>query len=61
MDPDDGSGSLLSLKESGVGAIYLGNIATPFTIKDDANSELGQVKASGIYLAEQGGPGRSSS
>jgi hypothetical protein len=56
-NPGDGSGSLLSLKESGVGAIYLGNQATPFAIKDASNNELGQVRSSGIYLAEQGGVG----
>jgi hypothetical protein len=56
-NPGDGSGSLSSLKDSGVGAIYLGNQATPFTIKDASNSELAQVRSSGIYLMEDGTAG----
>jgi hypothetical protein len=57
QNPGDNGGTLLSLKESGIGAIYLGNVSTPFDLKDASNSDLGQVKASGIYLAEAGGVG----
>jgi hypothetical protein len=56
-NPGEGDGSLLSLKDSGVGAIYLANLATPFDLKDAGNNDLGQVKASGIYLAEDVGVG----
>jgi hypothetical protein len=56
-NPGAEDASLLSLKESGVGAIYLGNLSTPFTIKDASNTELAQVKSSGIYLMEEGGVG----
>ena len=53
----DEGGTLLSLKDSGVGAIYLASLATPFDLKDAANNDLGQVRTSGIYLAEAGGVG----
>jgi hypothetical protein len=56
-NPGEEGASLLSLKESGVGAIYLGNLSTPFTIKDTSNTELAQVRSSGIYLMEEGGVG----
>jgi hypothetical protein len=56
-NPGAEDASLLSLKESGVGAIYLGNLSTPFTIKDASNTELAQVRSSGIYLMEEGGVG----
>lgn len=40
-----------------VGAIYLGQAATPFSLKDEGNALQGVVRASGIYLAEDGGVG----
>jgi hypothetical protein len=53
----DGSESLRSLEDSGIGAIYLGRQATPFDVKDSTNNELGDVRTSGIYLTEKGVPG----
>ncbi|MCB1724429.1 MAG: hypothetical protein H6953_14760 [Chromatiaceae bacterium] len=53
----DGSTSLLALGLQGVGAIYLGRVASPFTVKDDANQDLGQVRNSGIFLNEDGSVG----
>ena len=38
-----GNDLLKSLGETGVGAIGLGNIATPFDIKNNANQLLGQI------------------
>lgn len=52
-----GKDSLVGLKQSGVGALYLGNAATPFEIKTGSNESLGAVKASGIYLNENGSAG----
>ena len=46
--------TLLSLKERGVGALYLGSTDTPFSLKDDDNRLQGQVRASGMYLRENG-------
>ena len=55
----DGAGTdrLQSLGEAGVGAIGLGNIATPFDIKNNANQLLGQIRSSGIVLQENGAAG----
>lgn len=50
----DGTTSLLALGQRGVGAIYLGRVDSPFTVKDDANQALGQVRSSGIFLGEDG-------
>lgn len=51
--PDaSGGGSVRSLREAGVGALYLGHTATPFTLKDD--TALGAVRSSGVYVAEDG-------
>lgn len=52
-----GQQSLVSLSERGVGALYLGSIATPFSLKDGDNRLLGQICASGIYLNEDGSAG----
>lgn len=52
-----GGGSLTSLKAMGVGALFLGSQATPFELKNDANQSLGAVKASGVYVNENGSTG----
>lgn len=56
----DSSGNdvLTSLKDSDIGAIYLGNSRTDFTVTDDTDSTpVAQVRASGIYLHEDGTSG----
>lgn len=56
--PDaEGKGSLRSLGEAGVGALYLGRVATPFALKDAANDTQGLMRASSVYLREDGGAG----
>ena len=56
--PDSGNqGTLSSLADHGVGALYLGQAETPFALKDGANNSLGAVRASGVYLAENGSAG----
>ncbi|MCL2458580.1 MAG: hypothetical protein FWF31_06975 [Desulfobulbus sp.] len=52
-----GEDQLLSLKDQGIGAIYLGRIDTPFSVKDDSNTLQGQVRATGLFLFENGGAG----
>jgi hypothetical protein len=52
-----GKDSLVGLKQSGVGALYLGAAATPFEIKTGSNDSLGAVRSSGIYLNENGSAG----
>jgi hypothetical protein len=53
----NGKESLLSLKDRGVGALYLGSTDTPFSLKDDDNRLQGQVRATGLYLRENGAAG----
>ena len=53
----DGGGQLATLKAKQVGALYLGSQATPFELRDSANNSLGAVRASGVYLTENGSAG----
>jgi len=53
----DGKERLQGLLQQGVGALYLGNAETPFALKDGANALQGAVRASGLYLREDGGAG----
>lgn len=57
MKTATGEDRLLTLQEQGVGAIYLGRVATPFGIKDSANVLQGEVRSSGLFLFEEGGVG----
>lgn len=53
--PDaSGKGELRTLQESGVGALSLARIATPFELKGNDNSLLGTIRSSGIFLQEAG-------
>lgn len=52
-----GKQSLVGLGEKGVGAIYLGNVETPFLIKDENNVTEAQVRASGVFINEDGSVG----
>lgn len=52
-----GKDTLDTLAQRNVGALYLGNVATPFDLKDSANTLQGQVRSSGIYLREDGSAG----
>jgi hypothetical protein len=45
---------LISLKDAGVGAVYLGASTGSFDLSDSENNLLGQVKRSGIFLTQQG-------
>ena len=54
---ESGQSTLSSLRERGVGALYLGSSETPFALKDGDNALLGQVRASGLYLNEDGSAG----
>lgn len=53
----DGSASLTSLASTGVGALSLARVATPFDLKTPGNALLGQVRSSGVYLSEDGRAG----
>lgn len=45
---------LAGLGEKGVGALWLGSARSPFALKDEANGLLGEIRASGLYLGEDG-------
>ena len=53
----NGAGSLQTLTEAGVGALYLGKVETPFALKDANGSTVGAVRSSGVYLKESGAVG----
>ena len=52
-----GEESLLSLSDLGIGAIFLGRAATPFSLRDSENGTLGAVRTTGLYLREDGTAG----
>lgn len=52
---EDGTDTLLDLKQADVGAIYLGNADTEFSLKDENNNLNGQIRKTGIYLKESTG------
>jgi hypothetical protein len=53
--PDaEGTGTLGTLQTHQVGALFLGQIATPFELRGNGNSDLGAVAATGLYLKEDG-------
>ena len=52
------SQQLISLKDAGIGAIYLGNANTPFTLNNSLGDErLGVIRSTGIYVSDQGKAG----
>ena len=52
-----GQDQLATLAEKGVGAILLANASTAFELKDGQNQLQGRLRASGVYLRENGGVG----
>jgi len=51
----DGNDHLIDLKEADVGAIYLRNADTQFSLKDDDHKLNAEIKKTGIYLKESTG------
>ena len=52
-----GKDQLRTLKEANVGAIALSNVGTAFDLKNAANETLGQIKASSVFLGDDGKAG----
>ena len=48
---------LIALGEVGIGAIFLGNTQTPFSLKDETNTLLGEIRSSSFILFENGQAG----
>jgi hypothetical protein len=53
----DGSDQLFTLKELDIGAMYLGEIETEFSMKDSGNNTQGVVRSTSFYLKDSGGAG----
>lgn len=51
----EGNDYLIDLKKADVGAIYLGNVDTQFSLKNDENKLNAEIKKTGIYLRESSG------
>lgn len=57
MKDDDGNDKLIALGEKGIGAIYLGAVASHFDVLGNEFERNGVVRESGIYLNEDGTTG----
>ena len=51
------SNKLIALGEIGIGAIFLGEAKTQFSLKTDSNATLGEIRSSGMFLFEDGRAG----
>lgn len=54
---ENGNARLEAIGEKGVGAIYLGNVATPFSLLGSDGSLSGRIARSGVFLHESGQAG----
>ena len=52
---ENGKDYLIDLKQADVGAIYLANADTQFSLKNDENDLNAEIKKTGIYLKESTG------
>lgn len=52
---EDGKDILVDLKSADVGAVYLGNVDTEFSLKDENHHTNGIIQKTGIYLKESSG------
>ena len=50
----DGKDLLQNLKQANVGALFLGNISTPFDLNNSSGKTDGLLQASGMWLSEDG-------
>lgn len=51
------NGNLTPLGQSGIGALYTGNIASSFALRGANNADLGTIRATSLYLDQSGKPG----
>jgi hypothetical protein len=54
---ENGNDQLYSLKDAGVGALYLGSSSTPFSLTDAANNTNAVIRQTGLFLYENGNAG----
>jgi len=50
----EGKGTLTSLGERGVGALYLASVGSEFHLRDATNQPTGEIATTGIYVGEDG-------
>jgi len=53
----DGNDTVYTLKELGIGAIFLGDISTEFSFKDESNETLGVMRSTSFFIKHCGGAG----
>lgn len=53
----EGNDRVATLAEKGVGALYLGRVDSPFALKDQNRQLQAQVRATGVFLREDGSAG----
>jgi len=53
----DGNDTVYTLKELGIGAIFLGDISTEFSFKGDRNETLGVMRSTSFFIKGCGGAG----
>lgn len=46
-----------TLAQAGVGALHVGRVSTPFSVRGEGNAPLGEVRSTGVYLKETGQAG----
>lgn len=55
---EDGSTSMYGLSEKGVGAIFLGNVSTDYSLKNNSDNSLNaMIRKTGVFLYENGNAG----
>ena len=55
---EDGTSHLYSLKDKNIGAIYLGNASTEFSLNSLENNETNaKIRSTGVFLFEDGNVG----
>ena len=56
-EKSEGEDKLVTLGEVGIGAIFLGNIDTPFSMKSEINALNAELRKSGFFMFEDGKAG----
>lgn len=54
---DGETSQLVALGQAGMGAIYLGSVASEFTYRSDTGESLGALRSTGMFLYENGNAG----
>ena len=53
----DGTKTLYTLKDKDIGALYLGNVDTTFSVNNDNNETNALIRKTGLFLREDGSAG----